>query len=190
VKHGVDWILSDGSATLFVECKTKRLIQAAKVATAVTAIRQEIGILADAVVQLYKNMADALDGKTSWSPDGNPVFPIVLTLEDWYLFSPMIFEILHSGVIEGIQRAGLSIGMVEAMPYTIASVRESERVGPVISEVGVKPFFTCKTSGEHARWMIETVAQVRFADAWHDRRTDLFREDWIRFFPELDEVRA
>lgn len=84
-KHTVDWIVSDASADLFVECKTKRIRYAAKIALASTGVLDEdLDKMAGFVVQIYKMLADAQQGLyPQWKPSDRAVYPIVLTLEEW-----------------------------------------------------------------------------------------------------------
>lgn len=86
-KDGVDWILTDDQANLFIECKAKRMTVGAKSAVDPAIIGQQVDYLAKAVIQLYKNISDALAGHTHWPRNDRPIFPpLVVTLEDWYLF--------------------------------------------------------------------------------------------------------
>lgn len=188
IKHGFDWILSDGSGTIFFECKTKRLKQAAKIADAKALLGEEISILAGAVVQSYKNLLDALAGLTQWKPDGRPAHVAVVTLEDWYLVGPLVFQLLDAHVAKGITAAGIDEGIIKQYPYTIASIAEFERVSSVIATVGIASFFEKKYHPQYANWMIETIAKTCFASEWWKPRTLLFRDEWDRLIPEMAEA--
>ncbi len=63
---GVDWILADNTAHLFIECKTKRLKLAAKIRADTVALEEALATMATAIVQNYKNILLALNGKTKW----------------------------------------------------------------------------------------------------------------------------
>jgi hypothetical protein len=67
----------------FIESKTKRLTVNAKALSDAVGL-DRIVVMATAILQHYRNIRDALDGKTRWK-DGLPVFPLVLTLEDWLI---------------------------------------------------------------------------------------------------------
>ena len=92
--HGVDWILSDSTGHLFIECKTKRLTIDGRSRSDAAALQKDLAVMAAAIVQHYANILRARDGKTAWVPDGLSVFPLVLTLEDWFIMSPQVQEML------------------------------------------------------------------------------------------------
>jgi extradiol dioxygenase family protein len=92
--HGVDWVLSDSTGHLFIESKTKRLTINAKTLSDTASLDKDLSVMAMAVVQHYRNIRDAQDGRTKWADDGLPIFPLILTLEDWFIFSPRINEML------------------------------------------------------------------------------------------------
>jgi hypothetical protein len=135
-KHGVDWILSDSTGHLFIESKTKRLTVDAKIRSDAVALDKDLAVMATAIVQHYANIPDALDGKTRWVPDGLPVYPLVLTLEDWFSFSPRVAEMLSEHVCRLLADAGIPNTVLEDMPYTIASAHEFEITSQVIAQVG------------------------------------------------------
>lgn len=81
---GADWILSDASGHLFIEAKTKRLNLRSKTRLDDPTLESDLKILAEAITQNYCNIRDALAGITSWRPDSLPLYPLVLTLDDWY----------------------------------------------------------------------------------------------------------
>jgi hypothetical protein len=89
-KHTVDWIVQQGNAAaLFIECKTKRLTWASKAELAdLTALQADLDVLATAVVQVYKTIGDYRAGHYPQLPfvQVRVIFPLVVTLEDWYFF--------------------------------------------------------------------------------------------------------
>ncbi|MDT4853006.1 hypothetical protein FQZ97_872600 [compost metagenome] len=183
-KDGVDWILTDDQANLFIECKAKRMTVGAKSAVDPAIIGQQVDYLAKAVIQLYKNIADALAGHTHWTRNDRPIFPLVVTLEDWYLFGTSA-DLLAEGVRTRMAEANLELTWLDTMPYTVASCEDFEDVSPTIAEVGIHAFFSLKHSGDQQRWMIQHFAKEHFNEVY--RRTvhrDLFREEWNRILPE------
>lgn len=183
-KDGVDWILADDQANLFIECKAKRMTLGAKSAVDPTIIGQQVDFLAKAIIQLYKNIADALAGHTHWQRNNLPIFPLVVTLEDWYLLATSA-DLLADGVRTKMAEANLDLAWLETMPYTVASCEDFEDVSPTIAEVGIHAFFRLKHAGDQQRWMIQHFAQEQFNEVY--RRTvhrKLFREEWIRILPE------
>jgi hypothetical protein len=106
--HGVDWLLSDDTGHLFIEAKTKRLTLGARIRSNDAAVEKDLMTMATAIVQHYRNIRDALDQKTRWVPNGKPVYPLILTLEDWFIFSPRITEILNKHVRRLLVDQGIS----------------------------------------------------------------------------------
>ena len=181
-KHGADWILTDDQANLFLECKAKRMTQEAKSAVDPAVIGQQVDFLAKAVVQLYKNIADALAGHTHWQPNNLPVYPVVVTLEDWYLFG-LSADLLVERVETKMAEAGLDLDWLRTMPYSVASCQDFEDVSPTIAEVGIGTFFAAR-SPEHRTWMLQAFARDLFPEVY--RRTvhrDLFGDEWVNIVP-------
>lgn len=181
--HGADWILSDADANLFIECKTKRMRLAAKSSVGGSELIEELGIIADAVVQLYKNIQEAEAGKSGWTPNSLSSFPLVVTLEDWFLFSPLPQNLLKEAVISRMHKVGLDLALMESMPYAVASAREFERFSGIINEAGIQKFFMGKRAAEYPQWMWEEYARAKFPSAKRVNLHTLFRNDWLRIFP-------
>lgn len=181
--HGADWILSGTDANLFIECKTKRMKLAAKVSMGGTDLAGEIGIIADAVVQLYKNIQEAVAGKSNWIPNGLPNFPLVVTLEDWFIFGPLPQNLLLEAVTDRMCKAGIDLAMLETMPYAVASAREFERFTGVIKEIGIQTFFARKREADYSQWMWEEYAKKLFPTAKRTNLLTLFQNDWNCIIP-------
>lgn len=184
-KHGTDWILMDAGANLFIECKTKRVTQAAKMTFDRDVVIVELDVLATAIVQLYKNIADAQKGLTQWKPNDLPIIPLIVTLEDWYLFGPEIHNLLRELVRAKLSDNNIEAGVLESMPYHVASSSELECVAGVLARVGLDHFFDVKQRPEHNNWLLQDFARVVFPDAWSEAPRVLFKQDWVRVIPEL-----
>lgn len=183
-KDGVDWILTDEEANLFIECKAKRMTVGAKSAIDPGIIGQQVDYLAKAVIQLYKNIADALAGHTHWPRNDSPIFPIVVTLEDWYLFGPSA-DLLAEGVRKRMAEASLDLAWLDTMPYTVCSCEDFEDISPTIAEVGIHRFFNLKHSGDQQRWMIQYLAKEHFNEVYQRTANRiLFKKEWGQILPE------
>lgn len=182
--HGADWILTGSDANLFMECKTKRMILDAKFSVNGASLSDEIGIIADAVVQLYKNFKEAEEGESKWVPNGLPSYLLVVTLEDWFMFGPMPQGLLRSGVLSRMTAEGLDFSLLTTAPYAVASAREFERFTGVVNEVGIQPFFSGKNVDDYEQWMWEEYARAKFPDAKRTNLNVLFKEDWQRVIPK------
>lgn len=184
-KHGADWVLMDPSANVFIECKTKRVKQAGKMAFDRDAVQAEFEVLAKAIVQLYKNIADAQQGITQWVPNGHPIYPLVVTLEDWYLFGSPVAAMLRELVQEKLQAQGMDMAVMDSMPYTVVSSGELETVGNVLAQVGIHPFLAGRHQENFRDWLVQDYAQEAFPDACHKAPRILFRDDLIHVIPEI-----
>ena len=184
LKHGVDWTLQDSTGTVFIECKAKRVRLDAKSGANDDALHDALAIMADYVVQHYKNIIDALAGRTNWTPNGLPVYPVILTLEPWWIFNPRIRSVMESHIRKRFTQDGISEAILEEMPYTIASIDEAERAFQVIAQVGVQPFFGAKVDKEHREWALFPFFQTHFRDVALDEADQLYNQEFMALFPD------
>lgn len=185
IKHGVDWILADNTANIFVECKTKRLNQEAKITLNGNILDSQFDVMAGAIVQIYKNIIDAINGKSNWSFNKFPIYPLVITLEDWFLFSPPIVNRLNEKVMLGLIKASIDENVLETMPYTVASIDEFELVSQVIASVGIQHFFSKKTSITNRGIMLRPFTWTAFETEFKNANHQLFESDWHRLIPSM-----
>jgi hypothetical protein len=160
--HGVDWIVSDETGHLFIEAKTKRLTLGAKILSADGALERDLVTMATAIVQHYQNILRAIDGRTSWKPNGLPIYPMILTLEDWFMFSPRIVETLHNQVRRLFAEHGITDRVLTEMPFTVASAHEFEVAIQVVAQIGVNELMLKKISGEERNWSPLPFIQDKF----------------------------
>jgi hypothetical protein len=176
-KRSVDWIASDSSGELFVECKAKRLRADAKVALGdLTALRQELEKLAEFAVQIYRTLADALDGKyPHWTPSERPIFPLVVTLEDWYVFGHAIAAEIDAHLRSAFRDNGLNEGMLERFPLRICSVAEFEQLVSIIASKDVHSVMNEVVSAKRKLWLLHAAINDAFRED-HKKlsRTELF----------------
>lgn len=162
LKHGTDWIISDKTGHLFIECKTKRLNHNAKLLDAEQPILNELTILADAALQIYKNLDDALSGLTDLDAGGLTCYPMIVTLEDWVIFSPAIRaqfnDLLKLAMIDNEKLLNLSA----RYPVTIASCQEFEELLIVIRSCGIEKFFKARSHPDFDNWMLSAFMQSAF----------------------------
>lgn len=183
--HGVDWVLSDSTGHLFIESKTKRLTLNAKTLSDAVALDKDLVVMATAIVQHYRNIRDALDGKTKWVPDGLPVYPLVLTLEDWFIFSPRINEMLSAHVRRLLTEEGVPEQVLQEMPYTVASANEFEIASQVIAQVGISSLMGKKTAAGRWGWSLFPFITENFSEEMRHVNWRLFSDDWDRLMPNM-----
>lgn len=176
-KDGVDWHVYDESAVALIECKAKGLKLGARYQLEQDALVEEVDLLAKFVVQNYKNLIDIQCGYTKFQVEGRVVYPVVLTLSNWYLFGPSIFSRLESSVLALLDKAGLDRRLVEEHPYTIMSVEEYEIAIQVIDQVGLKEFFGAFSGSEYKGWMVSPFMQDRYESEMANARYDFLRSE-------------
>jgi hypothetical protein len=162
LKHGVDWIVSDTSGHIMFECKTRRLRVDAK-AVVDGILIDSIEELATIVVQHYKNLDDAFQGLTHWKPDGKPVYPVIVTLEDWILFAPHVTGQLHSLVDLRLSKLGLG-ALLDSSPFIVTSIAEFEQAGQAIAQIGIDKFFRNRVASGNRHFGLSTHAPYAFPD--------------------------
>lgn len=194
VKHrGPDWILGDAGGNLFIECKAKRLSHEAKSAGGDEKLREEIGVLADYIVQNYKNAVEALEGKSHWELNSHPCWPLLLTFEDWYINGPVMYQVLDNAVRERLTKKKLDPTLIETMPYSVMSCREFEGAMGVIADVGITRFFRGKQDGNLRNRLWSDYQAECFPKGRIIRLMRAFSADLKTIFPEavwpsLDEA--
>jgi hypothetical protein len=180
-KDGVDWILSDDTAHLFVEGKTKRVTLDAKSRSDTAALDRDLETIAKAVIQHYRNIQFALEGRTHWVPDGRPIYPLVLTLEDWFLISSTAYDMLMGHVRRLLLAENLRVEMLDEMPFTIASIGELETVAQIIAMTSIERVMAYKTAPSHRTWGLLNAVRMEFQE-------EVGRADLRLFGSEFDKI--
>ncbi len=183
--HGVDWILSDASGHLFIEAKAKRLTVNARTQSDTTALSKDVDILAGAIVQHYRNVQDALAGRTQWHPDSLPVYTIVLTLEDWLLFAPGAQEMLADHVRRRLAVANIPEQVLGDMPYTVTSAAEFEVLAQVIAQVGIARVMDTKKIPKVGTWSFAPAVIEHFPAEMRKVNYHLFGDELRSLFTDV-----
>lgn len=164
VKDGIDWIVFDNNANLFIECKTKRLQQASKLVDAGIALQADLTTLAKAIVQGYKNILDALAGKTVWPVNGNQSYLMIVTLEDWMLFPAPVRAELNSIVASIMKSDKIDPAILEKIPFLHISCAEFELMLLAIRETGIYFLLSKKLDDEFRNWLMIDFIRECFGD--------------------------
>lgn len=162
-KHGVDWIVSDASGHIMFECKTRRIKVDAKAITDGSLLTEALEDLCAIVVQHYKNVHDARRGLTRWKPDGKPVYAIIITYEDWYLFAPHVVQRLDNLVHEELTRIGLA-ELMESSPFIVTSIAEFEAAGQAIAQIGIDTFCASRVAAADRHFGLGRHAPYAFSN--------------------------
>ncbi len=161
---GTDWIIGDGVDKAYIECKAKRLALRGRVAEKVEDLRDEMRHLADAVLQNYRNIDRAIRRPIASSETGS-AFSIVVTLEDWFLFSPVATDMLEQMVTEGLHSAGLPIDLRERIPYLIFGAESFQHAIAAMLSHSISDVLGGLQMPKYQGWVPSTYLQERFADA-------------------------
>jgi len=185
-KDGVDWIVSDSSGHIMIECKTRRIRVDAKAIVDGDPLTKAIEDFAEIVVQHYKNVNDALKGKTQWKYDDKPVFPMVVTLDDWYLCAPHVVDMLQAKVHEKMANIKLT-GLLESLPFIATSIAELEKAGQAIAQIGINRFCFSRIHLQYRHFGLHQHASENFPDIKVEYRK-LFAKSDQEMFGHLEHL--
>jgi hypothetical protein len=184
-KDSVDWIVEDAGATLFIECKVLRLAHAAKASLA--PIERELRKLARAIAQLYSTLSDALNGSyPHWKSSSGPIYPLLVTLDNWNLFTHTIRGAVLGMIEEEFKARGLNLGLLDAHPFAVCSIRELEMAIQVMHATSIDVVMSGVTKGEKAGYMFGPYLHAEFATELSKVRP-LFPEEPLAMVDHLDD---
>jgi hypothetical protein len=188
-KATCDWLLVESdAAAAFIECKAKRIRAPAKIAMGdLSPLQEDIGVLADAVVQLYERLRDYEAGAFPNFPfvTGRKCYPVVVTLEEWYLFGQRVVTMLREAVETRMRTAGLDLQLLARAPYSVMSCDEFEEAAQVIDIAGLETFFDSKLSDAEMRsWPYGNFLRHQFAKERKARKL-VFRDEAEAMFNRL-----
>lgn len=189
-KDSIDWIVCDGDAALFVECKTKRLVFTAKSNIEDTeAIENELNKMSEFIIQCYKTITDYQNGHYLhflYEPNLK-IYPVVVTLEHWYVFGSKFLTALDKLIVQKITELKLDINLLESAPYAICSVEDFEVIAQLIKTTGIKKFMEPKVSDlEKRQWEFEPYIKSDFQEHISNIKS-LFDDEYDALFAEFSE---
>ena len=178
-KDSIDWIVNAEDAALFIECKVSRPSLQAKVdLTDLAAFSAAFDKIAGFIVQLYVTLTDALGGNyPHWKPDGRPIYPMLVTLSDWFVHGQLADEVDRK-VRSLLAARGLSPSLVDEHPYTICPVADLEVLMQVLAHSGVRDIMSQKTDAEHRLWMLHPFMVGNLNREHRQFGRELFPEVW------------
>lgn len=187
VYHGSDWILSEGTASIFIECKAARITAKAKEAQTSGDVDSVAQRLANMVVQNYANISHALSGLTDWKTNSLPTYNLVATLEDFIAFGAVAPRV-RTKVIEGLRNKQLPEELLETIPYFLVSASEFEGICSVLNHVSAFELFSEKNKGEQREWLFSSFFwQERYLDAWSTARR-LHADEFAAWRRQIDDM--
>jgi len=183
-KRTVDWIVEQDGAAIFVEAKTKRLAHQAKVEIIEGDILPlELDKLAAMVVQAYKSIRDYRSGHYPHFPFDpiRKIYPIVVTLEDWFLMGPKLVSTLRADVTRRLEKEMIPIEVIEEMPFSVCAIHEFEQAIQIMDRAGIHTVMQGKVERARQDWTL--AAYLR--DGFHDHREHgrfIFEEEFESIF--------
>jgi putative restriction endonuclease len=140
-----------------------------------------------AVLQVYRTIKDYRDNRYAQFPFvvGRRIYPVIVTLEDWYFFGQELPVRLEAAVRIDMAAAGLSLDWLEEMPYSIMSLHEFEKVSGVTNAVGIHRFISDKIlDAELRHWTYGAYCNEFHSDAVR-KLPPLFDDEYDALFAEL-----
>jgi hypothetical protein len=184
LRHGADWIISDASGHVFVECKSARIPIQAQVAPTAEDVSAGMNRLADAVVQNYANIHDAVNGRTEWRTNGLPTYSLIVTLEDWNLFSPIASDALRSLVEQKLIGRHLQPSLMSTTPYVVVSVRDLPDLTHAMAEQGIARLLDEKCGQKYEQYLVSSFLEE--TEYKSDAANRLFKADSGELFQEFN----
>lgn len=185
-KRSVDWIASDSTGEIFVECKTKRIRLDAKMALSDLApLRAELGKLSEFAVQIYKTLVHGLEGRyPHWTPSDKPIYPVIVTLEEWFVFGHKLDGEIDARIRAEFRLHGLDEQLLERYPLTICSIGEFERLMALVSAKGARTVMSEKVAPKRRLWLLHSALLDAFPEDFPQTRVNLFPDALARITGE------
>ena len=165
---GCDWIVAEHESYAFVECKAKRIASKARVADRLKDLQDELRYLADAVVQNYLNLHRWASHDPKIAKKKGPSYCIVVTLEDWLLFSPIATETLEKLVSVGLEKHGISEELATKSPYLVMGSESFQKAVAALRVHPMSDVFGGLDLPKYKGWLPSTYLHDRYPDIESD----------------------
>ncbi|MDA3840569.1 MAG: hypothetical protein PF572_05780 [Patescibacteria group bacterium] len=150
-KDSVDFIIKKNNLAFFVEAKAKRIQNKSKTQLLSNeTMEKDLNILAEDILQIYKTIRDYKNGcyKHFKYDKSIIIYPLLVTLEDWYLFGEDVNN-LKEKVKQKLITAKLSLNCLDEMPYTTCSIKNYEHLVQVINNIEINVIMNDWFKPEH-----------------------------------------
>ncbi len=161
---GTDWIISRDGHKAFVECKAKRISLPGRVAETLADVDAELGILADAVVQNYANIHREMYREQPEGLSEGRSYNVVMTIEDWFLFSGLTFVMLHDQVVKRLAEKGLPLSLLDLVPYRVLSFEGAQHWVGALNTSIMEHVLGNTNEDKYMGWAYMNYLQTEFPD--------------------------
>jgi hypothetical protein len=98
-----------------------------------------------------------------WKPDGRPVHPLLVTMDNWNLFTHTTHGELFDLVRADLDRRGIDHAIVAEHQYVICSANEFELAIQVMQQIGLHAIIGPLNREEKLGWQISGHLRQSFA---------------------------
>lgn len=161
---GADWVISRDGQQAFIECKAKRISLQGRVAETLADVDKELGILADAVVQNYANIHRELARNKIEDISIGRFYNIVITIEDWFLFSDLTFAMLRNQVVKRLTSKALPVSLLETVPYRILSFETPQHWVGALNASTIEFVTGTTNEDKFMGWAYKNYLEIEFPD--------------------------
>jgi len=180
-----DWIIHDGDTVLFIECKARRPTIDVKSVLDEDVVKRDLKAMALAIVQVYKNIHDYLGGYYEIGSENKKeldMYPIIVTLEEWYIFNPSIVKMINESLIAELDKEDIPRDYINKMPWSIVSIHDFEYLTQIINSVGIKAVFQKRfSSKEFPEQIMGVFLKNQFQKQYLEAEA-LFKNDFDEIF--------
>ncbi|ARP91553.1 hypothetical protein CAL14_15720 [Bordetella genomosp. 9] len=185
--HGTDWILSDATANIFIECKAARIKADARSAETPAEIEATVDQLAKMIVQNYVNISHAMAGRTAWVANTRPTYNLVVTLEDFLPFGGAVTTRVQERVFARLHVQNLGEALVQQIPYFVVSSAEFEGICTALRNASAQQLFSEKSNPHYSDWLFSSFLHTKYRTAWSESR-QLLKEEFAEWREQVDHM--
>ncbi|HGJ8975503.1 TPA: hypothetical protein ACJX8E_005964, partial [Pseudomonas aeruginosa] len=174
-KRGADWIIFDKNSVLLIEAKAKRMSLGARYQFETSAIERELELMSKFLVQNYKNLVDIQDNLTGFQLQGRKIYPVIVTLFDWHLFSPQTREKLNKLLTTKLAKSGIPNSILSSNPFTIMPIDELESSIQIMNTTGIEKCMSLKCNSTHQDWQMHPFLSSAFREESNQLKYDYLK---------------
>ncbi len=114
-----------------------------------------------------------------------PIYPLIVTLEDWYIFGTKIATEVERHARNKLSDLGIDPKIVDISPFNVCSVSDFETISQILITSDINSIIQKSVSEECKGWTLLSVATKYFADSDVTIKRNLFPNDLAKIHPSL-----